>query len=344
MLSSGSKLLRNFVENNSNMKAAVIYQTGEIPRYEEIADPIVKDGQQLAMVKAASIKNLDKSLAKGSHYDKTYRHFPAIVGVDGVAVLEDGTRVYTGPAPGYGMMSEKTIIQPGYLVPVPDGLDDFTAAALPNPAASAWMALAWRGKFKKGDDVLIMGATGITGKMAIQIARHLGAGKIIVSGRNESVFEQLKALGADEVISLSQPEDDIRAAFKKAANEMHFDIVLDYLWGRPAELLLDALTGHDLRAVGKVTRYIHIGEMAGSTIQLPGAVLRSTGLELYGSGGGSISKEAMASLFTEIVPAIFRLAVEGKLVIDTEVVPLSDIATAWERAGSDGKRIVVQCG
>lgn len=326
-----------------NMKAAIIHQTGKIPQYEEIAGPIIKDGQELGFVKAASIKNVDKSLANGAHYDKTNRQFPVTVGVDGVAVLEDGTRVYTGSVPPYGMMAEKTAIIRGYSVPVPDGLDDITAAALPNPAASAWMALAWRGQLKQGDNVLIMGATGVTGKMAIQIARHLGAGKIVAAGRNESVFEHLIGLGADQVISLSQLEEDLKAAFKKAVGETPFDIVLDYLWGRPAEILLEALTGHDLRAERKVTRYIHIGEMAGSTIQLPGAVLRSTGLELYGSGGGSMSKEAMSSLITEVVPEIFRLAAEGKLAIDTEVVPLSDIANAWQRAGSSGKRIVVQC-
>jgi NADPH:quinone reductase-like Zn-dependent oxidoreductase len=324
------------------MKAAVIHQTGEIPQYQDIADPIIKDGQQLGFVKAASIKNLDKSLAKGSHYEKTYRQFPAIMGVDGVAVLEDGTRVYTGSVSPYGMMAEKTAVTKGYYVPVPDGLDDITAAALPNPAASAWMSLAWRGKIKKGDNVLILGATGITGKMAIQLAKHFGAGKIIVAGRNESIFERLIELGADQVISLSQPEEELKAAFKQAAKETPFDIVLDYLWGRPAEILLDALTGHDLRAEGKITRYIHIGEMAGAAIRLPGAVLRSTGLELYGLGGGSMSKEAMSSLFTEVIPAIFRLAAEGKLVIDTEVVPLSAIAGAWQREGNS-KRIVVQC-
>jgi NADPH:quinone reductase-like Zn-dependent oxidoreductase len=324
------------------MKAAVIHQTGEIPQYQDIADPIIKDGQQLGFVKAASIKNLDKSLAKGSHYEKTYRQFPAIIGVDGVAVLENGTRVYTGSVPPYGMMAEKTAVTKGYYVPVPHGLDDITAAALPNPAASAWMSLAWRGKIKKGDNVLILGATGITGKMAIQLAKHFGAGKIIVAGRNESIFERLIELGADQVISLSQPEEELKAAFKQAAKETPFDIVLDYLWGRPAEILLDALTGHDLRAEGKITRYIHIGEMAGAAIRLPGAVLRSTGLELYGLGGGSMSKEAMSSLFTEVIPAIFRLAAEGKLVIDTEVVPLSAIAGAWQREGNS-KRIVVQC-
>jgi NADPH:quinone reductase-like Zn-dependent oxidoreductase len=325
-----------------NMKAAVIHQTGEIPQYEEIADPVIKEGQEPGLVKAASIKNIDKSLANGAHYDKTNRQFPVTVGVDGVVVLEDGTRVYTGSVPPYGMMAEKTAIIRGYSVPVPDALDDITAAALPNPTASAWMALAWRGQLKRGDNILIMGATSVTGKMAIQIARHLGAGKIVATGRNESVFEHLTGLGADQVISLSQPEEDLKAAFKKTARERPFDIVLDYLWGRPAEILLDALTGHDLRAEGKVTRYIHIGEMAGSTIQLPGAVLRSTGLELYGSGGGSMSKEAMSSLITEVVPEIFRMAIEGKLAIDTEVVPLSDIANAWQRAGN-GKRIVIQC-
>jgi NADPH2:quinone reductase len=325
------------------MKAAVLHQTGDIPQYEEIADPILSNGQQLGFIKTASIKNLDKSLAKGTHYDKTYGQFPVIVGVDGIAVLEDGTRVYTGSVPPYGMMAEKAAIPPGYSVPVPDELDDITAAALPNPAASAWMSLAWRGKIKKSDNVLIMGATGITGKMAIQLARHFGAGKIVAAGRNESIFKNLVELGADRMISLSQPDEELKQAFKEAAKETPFDIVLDYLWGRPAEILLDALTGHDLRAEGKVTRYIHIGEMAGSTIRFPGSVLRSTGLELYGLGGGSMTRETMASLFTEVVPAIFRLAAEGKLVIDTEEVPLSAIADAWERAGNGGKRIVVRC-
>ncbi|MGZ3872337.1 MAG: quinone oxidoreductase family protein [Mucilaginibacter sp.] len=325
------------------MKAAVIHQAGEIPKFEDIADPILKESQQLGYVKAAAIKNIDKSLANGDHYDKTYVHFPLIAGIDGVALLSNGTRVYTAAAPPYGMMAEKTVVEQGYSIPVPDGLDDITAAALPNPAGSAWMALTWRARLKAGDNVLILGATGVSGKLAIQVARHLGAGWIAAAGRNEGQFEQLKTLGAHQVISLSQQEEEIKTAFKQAAKETRFDIVLDYLWGRPAELLLDALTGHNLRAEGKITRYIHIGEIAGSTIQLPGAVLRSTGLELCGSGGGSMSKEAKASLLTKGIPAIFQLAVEGKLIIDTEPVPLSDIATAWERAGSEGKRIVVQC-
>ncbi|MFD2872021.1 zinc-binding alcohol dehydrogenase family protein [Mucilaginibacter ximonensis] len=320
------------------MKAAVIHQLGQIPQYEEIADPIIADNQVIAYVKAASIKNLDKSLAKGSHYDHTFQ-FPAIMGVDGVVQLEDGSRVYTGAKAPYGMLAEKTVIRPGYTVPVPDGLDDVTAAALPNPAASAWMALAWRGQFKKGDNVLILGATGVTGKLAIQIARHWGANKIFAAGRDENKLAQLKTLGATETISLSQPEEEIIASYQQIAKEV--DIVMDYLWGRPAEILLEALTGHDLHAEGKVTRYIHIGGMAGQTITLPGAVLRSTGLELVGSGGGSISKEAMRALYTDVVPEIFQLAAEGKLLIDTEIMPLASISEAWEKA--DGKRIVIQC-
>jgi D-arabinose 1-dehydrogenase-like Zn-dependent alcohol dehydrogenase len=116
--------------------------------------------------------------------------------------------------------------------------------------------------------------------------------------------------------------------------------VLDFCWGRPAECLLEALSGSDLMAEAHTTRYIHIGEMAGSTIRLPGSVLRSAGIELHGQGGGSVPKEVMAKIPTEIIPYLFQLAVEGKIRIDTEAVPLRDVSEAWQRKETGGKRLV----
>ncbi|MDN5289127.1 MAG: NADPH:quinone reductase [Mucilaginibacter sp.] len=320
------------------MKAAVLYKAGEIPQYDEFTNPIPQAHEQLVYVKAASIKNLDKMRAKGAHYDQ-HKNYPVVVGVDGVGVLEDGTRVYAGSASG--MMGEKALINKNWYVPLPDSLDDVTAAAIPNPAISAWLSLQYKGNLKKGDTVLIMGATGITGKLAVQVARHLGAGRIIATGRNT---EALNSLGADVTISLNQPDDAIKQALKAETLQNPFDVVIDYLWGKPAELVLEVLTGHDLNAAAHLTRFVQVGEMAGSNINLPGAVLRSSAIELVGSGGGSISKEQMGKIQTEILPEVFRLAAAGKLSIDTLAIPLKDVTEAWKQADLQRKRVVVTMG
>src|SRR5258708_38783003 len=163
------------------MKAAVLNKAGDIPIYQDFPDPVPGQDEQLLFVKAASIKNLDKMRAKGTHYEK-YPTFPVVTGVDGVGVLEDGTRVYTGSRKG--MMAEKAIVAKQWAVPLPDGLDDVTAAALPNPAVSAWLSLEWKGQLQKGDAVLILGATGITGRLAIQLEKHLGEGEPQVRDEN----------------------------------------------------------------------------------------------------------------------------------------------------------------
>lgn len=320
------------------MKAAVLYKTGEIPQYDEFTDPIPQPHEQLVYIKAASIKNLDKSRAKGSHYDK-HTNYPVVVGVDGVGTLEDGTRVYAGSQTG--MMAEKALISKTWYVPIPDELDDVTAAAIPNPAVSAWLSLAYKGQLKKGGTVLIMGATGTTGKLAVQIARHLGAGRIIATGRNTEV---LNNLGADVTISLNQPDDAIKQVLKAEALQNSFDVVIDYLWGKPAELVLEVLTGHDLNAAAHLTRFVQVGAMTGPNINLPAAALRSSAIELVGSGGGSISKEEIGRIQTEILPEVFRLAAAGKLSIDTLAIPLKDVAEAWKQADLQRKRVVVTMG
>ncbi|MFC0513911.1 zinc-binding alcohol dehydrogenase family protein [Mucilaginibacter angelicae] len=319
------------------MKAAVLYQTGNTPIYDDFAEPTVNAGEQVITVTAASIKNLDKMRAKGSHYD-TYTNFPAVVGVDGVGVLPDGTRVYTGSRTG--MMAEKAVAGSKMMVPLPQNLDDVTAAAIANPAVSAWLSLAWKGGLQKGGSVLILGATGITGKLAVQLAKHMGAARIVATGRNPEALKVLTTLGADVTISLNQPEDQLRQAISAEIKKAPFDIVLDYLWGKPAELVLSLLTGHDLNSAGHLTRYVQVGEMAGADINLKAATLRSSLIELVGAGGGGITKEIMLKLPTEILPQIFELAAEGIISIETEVVALKDVEQAWEKNDS-GKRIVL---
>jgi NADPH:quinone reductase-like Zn-dependent oxidoreductase len=317
------------------MKAAVLHALGKPPRYEDFPDPEPAQNEVIVHVKAASLKNIDKAMASGSHYD-AHRELPAICGVDGVGILDDGTRVFCGGArPPYGMMAEQTVVSRARCLPVPDGIDDNTAAALPNPALSSWLPLIGRSHLEPGETVLVLGATGVAGKLAIQIAKHLGAGRVVAAGRNQRVLETLPDLGADATIALDQSDQELSAAFRR---EKRFDVVLDYVWGHPTEVLLDALTGHDVMAETNTLRLIEIGEMAGPTISLSAAALRSSGIEIYGSGGGSsIPRTAIFETF----PQLWALAASGNLHIDTEAVPLAEAEDAWQRTDLPGRRLVL---
>src|SRR6266508_6663616 len=161
------------------MKAAVLQALGTPPHYADFADPTPHEDEVIVQVRAASLKNIDKMMASGSHYD-SYQALPVVCGVDGVGTLEDGTRVYCGgPRAPYGMMAERTVVPRAWCMPLPDQLDDLTAAALPNPALSSWLPLVWRAQLKPGETVLVLGATGVAGKLALQIAKHLGAGRVV---------------------------------------------------------------------------------------------------------------------------------------------------------------------
>jgi len=321
------------------MKAAVVYKKGEMPKYADFADPIVQNENEILIsVKAVAITNLDKGKASGKHYSSekdTQNGF--IVGSDGVGVLENGTRVY---ARGInGTMAEKAIIDKNILVPLPDRISDAVAASLPNAVAGSAMALRFRANIQKGETVLINGATGFTGQMAIQIAKHYGAKKIIVTGRNEKTLQSLLELGADDIISLRQDDETFIAQLKEIHSKTPIDIILDYLWGHPAELILAAIKGNG--SFTNKVRYVTIGGMAGDSIQLSSGILRSVDLQLSGSGLGSWSKAEVRLLFSEILPEMFLLAAQNKLKVNIEEVKLIDIEEMWSKEALDGQRLVV---
>jgi NADPH2:quinone reductase len=319
------------------MKAAVLRAFGHTPRCEDFADPHPAEGEVLVRVKAASLKNVDKMIASGSHYDRL-PDLPCVCGIDGVGLLDDGTRVYCGGArPPYGMMAERTVVSRQWCLPVPEPIDDLTAAAMPNPGVSAWLSLVWRAKLQPGEKVLVLGATGVAGQLAVQIARHIGAERVVAAGRNRRVLAKLGDLGADATIALDLTDSELTAAFIREIDSKGFDVVIDYVWGHPTEVLVDAITRHDIKAAASRTRLVEIGEMAGPTIALPAAALRSSGLELYGGGGGSVPHQAIFEAF----PKIWALAAEGKLRITTLPVPLADVEAAWQRRDLDGRRVVI---
>lgn len=319
------------------MNAAIVTSFSAPPSYSTFADPVPADGQQLVIVTAAGLHPIVRALASGTHYGSTGQ-FPFIPGVDGTGRLEDGTRIYFGTArPPYGMFAEKALATKGMYIPLPDGLDEVTAAGIANPGMSSWAALKARAKFTAGESVLILGATGIAGKLSVQIARRLGARRVVAAGRNQQSLEELKSLGADAVISLTQEHDTLVSAFRDEIAGQGVDVVLDYVWGPPAEAVLAAISQRGLKLASPRIRFIQIGNSAAPTITLPAATLRSSGLELLGSGFGSASMEEIFLAVREF----FEAAAKTPFQISLKAVPLRDIEKVWSNSERDA-RIVFQ--
>jgi NADPH:quinone reductase-like Zn-dependent oxidoreductase len=321
------------------MKAAVVYQTGELPQYVEVTEPTVQhDEEVLVRVKAVAIKHFDKGRAAGTHYSSSAPSSEGkIIGGDGICLLPDGRRLYALGVSG--MLAEYATIDKDRMVPVPNALDDATAAALPNAVIGSAMGLRFKADIQPGDVVLINGATGFTGRVAVQIAKHYGAKHVIATGRNPHSLNDLLSLGADELVSLVQDDEAFKAELLEIHARTPIDAIIDYLWGHSAEMILSCLNG-DGSFTNRI-RYVSIGSVTGDSIQLSAANLRSVNLQLSGSGLGAWSKQQVHRLFRDILPEMFQLAAEGTLTVKTISVPLEDIEGLWNLDVPDGQRLVV---
>jgi NADPH:quinone reductase-like Zn-dependent oxidoreductase len=192
---------------------------------------------------------------------------------------------FGGPRTPHGSMAQRTVVPRALTFPVPENVNDETAAALPNPGVSAWLSLAYRAKLARGENVLILGATGVTGKLAVKIAKLVGAARVVAAGRNQQVLNTLSKLGADGTISLALSESELTEAFLREAGQSGFQVVIDYVWGRPAEAFLAAITRTGFAPIKSETRFVQVGESAAPTISLAAAVLRSTALTILGTAG-----------------------------------------------------------
>ncbi|EIV5803405.1 quinone oxidoreductase family protein [Klebsiella aerogenes] len=311
------------------MKAAVVFDLNDGPIWADFSEPQPAAGYTLIDVRAAAISHVVKGRASGRHYsfDGT---LPFVVGIDGVGMTSDGQRVYFAfPSAPFGSMAQRAPVALQNCLPLPDALDDISAAAMANPGMSAWAALVKRAQFQAGETVLINGATGSAGQLAVQIARYFGAKKIIATGRNT---QALAALAADECIDLTADEQTLNAQFA-AASAGQIDVVVDYLWGRSAELLLPILAKYT--PGDKPVRYVQVGSLAGADIALNGAVLRAAPLQLMGSGIGSLTMPQLLAATGEMLQA----AVPGHFTIATTPLPLRDVAAAWPRDNSQKRTV-----
>lgn len=319
----------------TTVKAAVVTSYDEPPRYLDFDMPApTGSDQELLEVLAAGLHPRVRSGAAGRHYSSTGA-LPMVPGVDGVARLADGSRVYfLGDDELPGSMAERTVIDRRRSIPLPAHVDEIAIAAAMNPAMSSWVALRRRVPIDAGQSVLVLGATGNAGRMAIQVAKLLGAGHVIGAGRNVESLSQLGTLGADDVVRLGDDSDATVGGLARVAAEV--DIVIDYLWGTPAEQAMVAmLTARSDRS--RALDWIQIGAVAGPTMSLPSVALRSANLRVQGVGQGSVST---AGYRAELVPLVEEISA-GQLSIETTTVALRDIEMAWQRPELPGVRAVV---
>jgi len=315
------------------MKAGIIKAAGKSPVYGEFNEPFVSEGQELITVSASALSQFSKSRSSGSHYSSNGT-FPSVAGTDGVGRTADGRRVYfVLPEAPYGALAERTLVRSKQCVAVPDGLDDVTAAAIANPGMSAWAALVERSHMLTGETVLVNGATGTAGRLAVQLAKYLGASRIIATGRNEGELKELRSLGADDMIPFTlHTSNPLGAKHYEQALMAEFahgiDVVIDYLWGESAKTIIVAIAKSVENA--KPVRFVHVGEASREeNIELPGAALRSSAIQLMGSGVKSVP-------FPKLLDAIgnvFDAVATARLQIATKTVPLSAIEDVWDAPG-----------
>jgi len=305
------------------VKAAIVIESGKAPLYGDFKEPVPETGEVKVTVRAAALSNVVKSRASGTHYSSS-GDLPFVVGIDGVGHLDDGRRVYfVLPRGPFGSMAEKTVVRLSQCVSLPDELDDVTAAAIANPGMSAWAAFKERARLTAGETVLVNGATGTAGRLAVQIAKYMGARKVVATGRNPEVLKALSAWGADVTIPLGDTGEEFEDALKEQFGGDGIDVVLDYLWGQSAErvIIAGAKAGKDTVPI----RFVQIGAVSAPSITLPSAALRSSAITLMGSGIGSIPVDKLVQSIGELMQA----TVPGGFKIATQIFPLSEVEHVW---------------
>jgi NADPH:quinone reductase-like Zn-dependent oxidoreductase len=319
----------------ATMNAAVVTSFDEPPHYQQFEVPQPTGAEEILVdVLAVGLHPRVRSGAAGVHYTST-GSLPMIPGIDGVGRRPDGRLIYFAAGDdGAGTMADKAVADLRRAVELPGDADVAKLAAAMNPAMSSWVALRRRVPIEPGQSVLVLGATGNAGTMAVQVAKRLGAGRVVGAGRDRDRLDALTALGAAEVVPLTDDADATDTALGAAAAEV--DIVLDYVWGKPAQRAIVALlTARSDRS--RAMNWIQIGAMAGPTIELPSVALRSANLRIQGNGQGAVSAAAYLAELPSLVDEIDA----GTIAVKPDTVPLADVEAVWTRPDPPGERTVL---
>jgi NADPH:quinone reductase-like Zn-dependent oxidoreductase len=317
------------------MNAAVVTSFAEPPHYQRFEVPRPRSAEEVLVdVLAVGLHPRVRSGAAGAHYTSTGT-LPMIPGIDAVGQRPDGRRVYFMAADDViGTMADRALADPRRSIALPGNADVAKTAAAMNPAMSSWVALRRRVPLERGHSVLILGATGNAGTMAVQVAKLLGAGRVVGAGRDPGRIQALTSVGADDIVQLTDDSEATGKALAAAAADT--DIVIDYLWGEPAQQAIMALlTARSDRS--RALNWIQIGAVAGPTTELPSVALRSANLRLQGSGQGAVGPADYLAELPSLVGAISN----GAIAVKPNTMPLAGVEEAWTREEAPGERTVL---
>lgn len=320
------------------MHAAVLQEPGELPEYREHPDPVQEAGTTVVRMTAASIVPLDQLIASGvSYFGRPAT--PYVPGTQGVGVVEQsatwpqGARAFVvttaGMAPGNGTLAELCAVPDEAVVPLPDGAADVDAAALGMSAVAAWMALTDRAHLAPGERVVVLGAGGTVGQVALAAAKLLGAARVVAVCRSAAAAERARSAGADDVVELDPDVDRLTDRLRDAVGAA--DVVVDPVFGVAATAAS--------RVLAPFGRLVNLGGMAGDTAAFSSAVLRSRTAAVLGYTNALLTADQRRAA----LDAVFAHAAAGRLTVAHEVVPLAEVAAAWARqaAGEASARLVL---
>ncbi|UNZ15742.1 zinc-binding alcohol dehydrogenase family protein [Streptomyces sp. 891-h] len=314
------------------INAALVESFDEPPHFRSIPAPEAIPGQEVVDVLAVGVHPATRGIAAGKHYTSP-KTLPAPAGADGIVRRADGSLAYVMVL-GAGTLAQRIAIDPAAAIPVPANADPAVLAATMNPALSSWCALRTRAPFEAGQSILVHGATGNAGSMAVKVAKHLGAGRVIAAGRNRTRLDDLTSEGADDIVQLTPDQEATAAALAEAAAEV--DVVLDYVWGPPTELAMSAILGARTQHTRPLD-WVQTGGMGGDEITLSGHILRSNAFRILGSGFGQVDMQVIQRELTELAAAIAA----GGMSVRPHPFPLDQVEAAWAHQDAPGERTVI---
>jgi NADPH2:quinone reductase len=302
------------------VRAAVLRELGGAPAVEQFGDPEGDVGGEIVEVAVAGLNPVDLTIATGK-MPRVQPAVPGVAGQEGIGRTADGRRVYFDPpvAP-YGSFAERAVADPAGMIEVPEGVEDAQAIAFGIAGMAAWVSVEWRAGLQAGETVLVLGASGTVGRIAVQAAKALGAGRVIAAARSEAALAELADLGADETIAIGEDLDAFTAAVREASGG-GVDLIVDPVWGPPAVAALGAAS--------RDGRLVQIGNAASPTAEITAPGFRNGHLAVIGYTNYNVPPDVKANAFRRMC----ELAAEGELRVEVEVLGLDDVAEAWRRQG-----------
>jgi NADPH2:quinone reductase len=298
------------------MRAAILKELGGVPEVGEFDDPSGDEDGVLIDVTVAGLNPVDLFVATGN-MPRVKPDPPSVVGMEGVGTIagEDRRVYFNGCVPPFGSCAERTVADPDGLIDVPEGVEDSTAVCFGIAGMAGWISLAWRAGLKEGETVLVLGASGVVGRIATQAAGLLGAGRVIAAARSRDELERLAQLGADETVVI---EDGFADALREVAPD-GIDVIVDPLWGPPAMAALEA--------AGDYGRLVQIGNSASTQAELAASTFRNKHAVIMGYTNFLAPDDVKSDAFARMC----RHAADGDLTVDVEEMHLDEIANAWSR-------------